>query len=141
MRDLAVQPTKVPQGYFRIGAYLNTEEDRGQFDRADQAHLRALDWIKRASSFPLYLTGDSGAGKSSLLNAFVLPTLRDQGWTVIEARAWQDPEAALRDALLAMQPTTRRAQPASASVRSLIEAAARRADAGVLVVLDQLKNS
>ena len=49
---------------------------------ADQAEKKALEWIKKSDRVPLYLCGDSGSCKSSLLNAFVLPMLREQGWTV-----------------------------------------------------------
>jgi predicted GTPase len=104
----------------------DTEADRAQFDRADQAHKKVLDWIKQTSGLPLYLTGDSGSGKSSLLNTFVLPGLRGAGWTVVEARAWQDPEAALRDALVALPGIRRSRAGEEMSARSLIEAAARR---------------
>ncbi len=74
MRELAIKPSQVLHGYFRIGPYLGTESDRQEFHRADRAHEKVLAWIQRSSSLPLYLTGDSGAGKSSLLNAFVLPS-------------------------------------------------------------------
>jgi hypothetical protein len=78
---LAVKVEAVPQGYFRIGPYLDTAEDRAKFDRADRVHEKILAWIKRADATPLYLTGDSGSGKSSLLNPCALPALRDDGWT------------------------------------------------------------
>ena len=87
---------------------------------------------------PLYLTGDSGSGKTSLLNAFVLPTLRERGWTVIEARAWQDPGAALRSAL-AEGSGTRRSRLAGGNLCDMIQTAARRAPAGLLLVLDQFE--
>ncbi len=70
---LAVKTEAVREGYFRIGPYLDTADDRAKFDRADRIHEKVLDWIKRADAIPLYLTGDSGSGKSSVLNAFVLP--------------------------------------------------------------------
>jgi hypothetical protein len=85
----AIQPAAVPHGYFRIGPYQDTGEDRPNFTRPDQVEFKVLDWIKRSISVPLYLTGDPGSGKSSLLNAFVLPTLREEGWTVVGTRAWQ----------------------------------------------------
>ena len=50
-----------------------------------------LKWLENATVLPLYLSGDSGSGKSSLLNASVLPALREKGWTVVTARAYQDP--------------------------------------------------
>jgi chloramphenicol 3-O-phosphotransferase len=90
---LAVKVDAVPEGYFRIGPYLDTAEDRAKFDRADRIHEKVVAWIKRSDAAPLYLTGDSGSGKSSVLSAFALPELREAGWTVVEARAWQDPEA------------------------------------------------
>jgi hypothetical protein len=94
-QQLAVRIDQVPPGYFRIGPYLDTAEDRSKFSRADQAHAKVLEWIQRSHGVSLYLTGDSGTGKSSLLNAFVVPSLRQNGWTVVRARAGQDPEAAL----------------------------------------------
>jgi hypothetical protein len=95
VQAMAVKTDAVQDGYFRIGPYLDTAGDRVKFDRADKAHEKVLDWVSRSEAMPLYLTGDSGSGKSSVLNAFVLPALRDTGWTVIEARVWQDPETAL----------------------------------------------
>jgi hypothetical protein len=66
---LAVKTDAVQEGYFRIGPYLDTAEDRAKFDRADKAHEKVLDWVSRSDAMPLYLTGDSGSGKSSVLNA------------------------------------------------------------------------
>ena len=62
---LAVKVDAVPEGYFRIGPYLDTAEDRAKFARADRIHEKVLAWIKGADATPLYLTGDSGSGKSS----------------------------------------------------------------------------
>ncbi|MBV8868620.1 MAG: leucine-rich repeat domain-containing protein, partial [Acetobacteraceae bacterium] len=138
LRSLAVKAIAVPHGYFRIGPYLDTAEDRARFDRADRAHEKVLDWVKRSTSVPLYLTGDSGSGKSSLLNAFVLPALREEGWTIVEARAWQDPEAELRDKLLRLSGARRR-PPDETDLSALIEAAARRCGVGLLLVLDQFE--
>jgi hypothetical protein len=138
---LAVRVVGIEQsGYFRIGPYLDTAEDRVQFKRADRAHEKVLNWIERSTSVPLYLTGDSGSGKTSLLNASVLPTLREHGWTVVEARAWQDAEAALRNGL-AQLTGIRRPRPGEdqQEIRRLVEAAARRASARLLFVIDQFE--
>jgi hypothetical protein len=40
---LAVKVDAVPEGYFRIGPYLDTAEDRAKFDRADGIHKKVLD--------------------------------------------------------------------------------------------------
>jgi len=136
---LAVKIDTAQEGYFRIGPYLDTAQDRAKFDRADKAHEKILDWIKRAELVPLYLTGDSGSGKSSVLNAYALPELRQAGWTIVEARAWQDPEAALRDAVLKLAGERKWKLSDAANLRALIETLARRADEKVLLVLDQFE--
>lgn len=132
---LAMTPQSVPGGYFRIGPYLNTPEDRERFDRADRAHNNVLEWLLHASNVPLYITGDSGSGKSSLLNAFVLPGLRERQWTTVEVRPGQDPEPPLRDALA--ERSGRPKEPAA--LRALLETAVDRADGRLLVVLDQFE--
>jgi Leucine-rich repeat (LRR) protein len=136
---LAVRPGAEQSGYFRIGPYTSTEEDQAGFDRADRAHEGVLSWLETARGTPLYLTGDSGSGKSSLLNAAVLPALRQRGWTVIELRPGQDPEAALRTAAATPTGARRQRQGEPAALRNLLEAAARRAGERLLLVLDQFE--
>jgi hypothetical protein len=139
LQRLAVRLGAEQSGYFRIGPYLNTAEDRARFNRADRAHEKVLNWLEGSASIPLYLTGDSGSGKSSLLNASALPVLRERGWTVVETRAWQNPEAALRESLLEQTVTRRARQAEKPTLRGLMELAARRAGAGLLIVLDQFE--
>jgi NACHT domain len=131
--NLAIKPGAVPDSYFRIGPYLDTDKDCDSFTRADKAHEKALAWLRHSAFVPLYLTGDSGSGKSSLLNAFVLPALRKDGWTVIPVRTSQDAEAALS----AMLTPPRRVR--AGTIRELIEAAVRRYDRQLLLVLDQFE--
>jgi hypothetical protein len=139
LQRLAVRAGVEQSGYFRIGPYLNNAEDRVKFDRADRAHEKVLNWIERSTSMPLYLTGDSGSGKSSLLNAFVLPAVHDHGWTVVEARGWRDPETALRNAILQL-PSAHRLRPGGRQeLRPLLAAAARTAGTRLLLVLDQFE--
>jgi Leucine-rich repeat (LRR) protein len=131
--ELAIKPALVPDEYFRIGPYLDTVRDRAAFVRADHAHERALEWLRQSTSVPLYLTGDSGSGKTSLLNAFVIPTLGRDGLTVISVRAGQDVDAALRKALTA--PDT----PHNETMRALIAGATERSQHRLLIVLDQFE--
>jgi Leucine-rich repeat (LRR) protein len=138
LQVLAVQPGAEQTGYFHIGPYQNTAEDRATFSRADQAEKKALEWIKRTTQVPLYLCGESGSGKSSLLNAFVLPMMREQGWTVVESRVWQDPQLALRDALLKLA-GERRPTVENCGLREILENAAKQAPTGLLIVLDQFE--
>jgi hypothetical protein len=60
--------------YFLIGPY--GEEQRTRYTRADGMHITVLRWLQRTDERILILTGSSGTGKSSLLNAFVIPELR-----------------------------------------------------------------
>ncbi|MDB5984922.1 MAG: High-affinity carbon uptake protein Hat/HatR [Pseudomonas sp.] len=96
LRLLAMKPKAAKQSYFKIGPYNSSPEDQEQFSRSDGAHSKVAKWIMQSHAATLYLTGDSGAGKSSLLMASVLPLLRNEGWKIIEARAWQDPFAQIR---------------------------------------------
>jgi energy-coupling factor transporter ATP-binding protein EcfA2 len=88
-------------GYFRITPYDDNPRDRDSYSRADNAHLDILDWIRQPREPLLYLTGRSGAGKSSLLNAFVLPTLRESAPKVrtVTIRSFDDPIHSLRQTL------------------------------------------
>jgi formylglycine-generating enzyme required for sulfatase activity len=123
-------------GYFRIGPYLDKPEDRQEFRRADQAQVEVLDWLANPATLamPLYLTGDSGTGKSSLLNAYVLPKLVERGWAIVSARAYRDPEAALREALIAGRA---RRPKEDKTLRDLAESAAEKSP--VLLLLDQFE--
>lgn len=134
MQLLAVRSGTKQIGYFRIGPYIDTPEDRAKFTRADQAERRILQWIARSDHVPLFLCGDSGSGKSSLLNAFVLPNLRELGWTVIEARAWQHPKHALLEALLGSSWDR-----TNQNLRRVIEKFVERTSKPLLVVLDQFE--
>ena len=135
-RRLALTTVAPRVGYFRIGPYEDRPEDRKDFKRADRAHEQVLEWLESATVLPLYLSGDSGAGKSSLLNASVLPTLRERGWTVVTARAWQNPEAALGEALSRLHPALAHD---GSSLRDRVEAAARQAVGPLLLLLDQFE--
>jgi hypothetical protein len=84
-------------GYFRLTPY--TVRQREAFKRADRAHERVREWTEDAREPILFLSGDSGTGKSSLLNAHVIPALSEAGWLVVTARSFADPLGSLRAAL------------------------------------------
>jgi hypothetical protein len=79
-------------GYFRLHPY--GADDRETFKRLDGADREVLAWLKFTAFSLLYLSGASGAGKSSLLIANVLPQLRDSGWRIIETRLFGEPDRA-----------------------------------------------
>ena len=74
--------------YFRLDPY----EPGDRYKRADNAHVKVLQWIKHSQQPFLYLSGQSGTGKSSLLNAAVIPALTDEGagFRVVKARPHDD---------------------------------------------------
>jgi Leucine Rich repeats (2 copies) len=139
LQALAVKIGAEQAGYFRIGPYQDAAEDRAKFSRPDHAEQKVLEWLKKSTQVPLYLTGDSGSGKSSLLNAFVLPKLREAEWTVVEARAWQDPQAALRDALRRLPGMRRPKAGEDRTLREIVDEAVKRAADRLLIVLDQFE--
>jgi hypothetical protein len=65
--------------------------------------------------------------------------LRDHAWTIVEARAWQNPETALRNALLQLPSVRRSRQGENQELRHLLAIAARAAGTRLLLVLDQFE--
>jgi hypothetical protein len=86
--------------YFRLIPY--TDRDQKTFRREDKVEKRITNWIVRSQRSILYLYGQSGAGKSSLLEAAVFPTLKQQDppWLIIPFRLGVDPVASMKSALL-----------------------------------------
>lgn len=87
-------------GYFLIGPH--NEERRQLFRRADGVQLTVLRWIRQSRESVLVLTGTSGTGKTSLIQAFVIPELREgtPPYTVLLLRSFEDPLAELRRRLV-----------------------------------------
>jgi len=137
-RMLAVRTGDIQSGYFRIGPYTASEGDTAKFDRADKAHKKVLDWLLHAHSLPLYLSGDSGSGKSSLLTSSVIPALRGLGWDIVSARGWQDPEYQMCSALGTSTKRKGDSQSDGLDLRQLLEKRVRRGK-NTLVILDQFE--
>jgi hypothetical protein len=77
-------PVTAADPYFRLDPYVTPNPV--DFFRHDRAHQRAFEWIRDAEKPILFLSGASGAGKTSVLEAYVLPMLRGMGWRVVEFR-------------------------------------------------------
>jgi hypothetical protein len=75
-RERVLRSEVADAGYFRLTPY--TAFDRDRFTRSDGADRRILQWVEGTTNPVLYLSGDSGVGKSSLLAASLLPSLRNQ---------------------------------------------------------------
>jgi hypothetical protein len=82
--------------YFYIGLY--PESRRQRYDRADGVHREVLSWLKGTKEPVVVLSGLSGTGKTSLLEAFVIPELRESkpSCTVLLIRGFDNPIAELR---------------------------------------------
>ena len=75
--------------HFRLDPYVTATPD--EFRREDDAHNEALRWIRDTTRPVLFLSGVSGSGKSSVLEAYVLPRLRAEGWRIELVRSFADP--------------------------------------------------
>jgi hypothetical protein len=67
--------------YFRLVPYEATDKD--SFRRSDDASSAVLAWLSSSKSPFLYLSGQSGVGKSSLINAVIEPKLQKSGWVTV----------------------------------------------------------
>jgi hypothetical protein len=106
-------------GYFRLAP----RETGDEFARADNKHEEILRWLRESKEPVLYLTGQSGSGKSSLLDAWVAPRLDAK---VIKLRGYQDPAQALEEELSTGRPL---------ELRALLERACRQLKGRRLVVI------
>jgi hypothetical protein len=93
--EQGISGTLEDPAYFRIRPY--EAQDRERFWRPDGAHEEVLNWLLSAQDPVLYLTGRSGTGKSSLLNAWVLPKLKEQEppYQTLVVRSYREPLAEL----------------------------------------------
>jgi Leucine-rich repeat (LRR) protein len=127
--------------YFFIGPYDASRHDR--FQRADGVHLRVLAWIKGCLTAPsdqsiLVLSGNSGTGKSSLLEAFVIPELRKSGIRVATIRGGEDVTKRLHTALLEPRVIWKDPSPHHGEgLLSLLQKASRQAP--LVIVCDQFE--
>jgi hypothetical protein len=76
-------------GYFRLDPVVTTTPQ--EFRREDDAHNEVLRWIHATTRPVLFLSGVSGSGKSSVLEAYVLPMLRSEGWRIELIRTFDNP--------------------------------------------------
>jgi hypothetical protein len=100
-RDLAnPQPPVTEADYFYIGPYPASR--RLRYNRADGLHKEVLNWLKGTKETVIVLSGFSGTGKTSLLQAFAIPELCEgkPPFTVLLIRGFDDPLAELRRQLL-----------------------------------------
>ena len=146
LRNTGIEGQVVYPAYFRLSAYETQPSER--FHRADGCAEEVCRWL-RASPWPVsYLSGQSGVGKSSLINAAVVPSLTGGGfgerWAAVTVRPHDEPlrqiEAGLRHggAVWAKPPAD------TMEPRRLIEMAAerlKRDGRSLLLVIDQFEEA
>ena len=135
-KRLAVSTGELRPGYFRLAPRQQGDD----FTRADKKHEEIFDWLRQASPQALFLTGQSGSGKSSLLDAWVLPKFREAGAEVIKVRAYQKPLQALASRLCEPGVIWKHAPEPILDVRTLLERAIRQIrPRRLLIVFDQFE--
>ncbi|MEL6193719.1 MAG: leucine-rich repeat domain-containing protein, partial [Bacteroidota bacterium] len=115
-------------GYFRLTPY--EAKDASQYTRIDGTHERVLGWLQEEKHPILYLSGESGTGKSSLLNGYVIPNLPD--YKVIPIRGYTNPVKALTQAL-------REESAKKGSSRKMLEEVVAKHKGKCLLVFDQFE--
>ena len=90
------------RGHFHLAPFRYNRGDRARFHRADREHDKVVFWISNGKSRVNFLSGRSGTGKSSLLQAHVLPKLTETPhfWKVVSLHAGADALQDMCDALL-----------------------------------------
>lgn len=88
---VAARSKVLSPGHFSLRPLSAADAER--FVRLDKVHESVHEWLKAASDPIVYITGTSGAGKSSLLNAYVIPKFGD--FTVCRIRGFGDAVADL----------------------------------------------
>jgi hypothetical protein len=146
LKELGIQGTLRSPGYFRLIPY--EERDSATYVRPDAADADLARWISGATSPILYVSGQSGAGKSSVLSAGVTPLLRkaDPDWIVITTRPQDDALSAIKRGLLAPDVVWQRA-PRGSEMMSPLDLAGRAADYlfdhdhRLLIIIDQFEEA
>lgn len=141
LHELGIRGRLKEPGYFRLTPY--EAHEREKFVRPDSVDVRVARWIKESSSSVLYLSGQSGVGKSSLLGASVLPELSRSGWKVIPVRPHDDPLGAIKRAVLEADQEGQ-TNPDTSSALDVIDRSvdlARQQDQHVLIAVDQFEEA
>jgi Novel STAND NTPase 1 len=126
--------------YFRLVAFETDETD--SFSRTDGATADVCKWIEGSSQPLIYLSGQSGVGKSSLINAAIIPLMTARKWLVLPLRAHDSPLEEITAALLRPSAVWQKPPTAPSALRDLIEQAVdrvRRDGKRLLLVIDQFE--
>ena len=138
--NAAIVKGQLKKGYCRLSPL--DEDSQDTFDRPDGAHEKVYGWIRKTQEPILFLSGMSGCGKSSLLDASVLPRLRKQSpaYITLSLRSFEDPLQALREELTRQGLIKDDTSAEELDMNALLETACRDLhDRRLLVVFDQFE--
>lgn len=128
--------------YFRLTAY--EKDDAAFFKRPDGAAEALCAWVEATTRPLLYLTGQSGVGKSSLINAKLLPALASKDWVALNLRPHDSPLEQLQSALLLPGAIWSKPGKPPSDLYSLLCSAAdrvRRDGKRLLIIIDQFEEA
>jgi hypothetical protein len=138
LKRMAIDGKDISPGYFSLAPRV----DEKSFVRADEIHYQVVRWIEGRRGRILYLSGLSGSGKTSLLQAWVRPQLERIAYKMLIIRGYESPVEALRKALLNPGSIWQKPPDEATSARELLERAARYLSGGnLLVVFDQFEEA
>jgi hypothetical protein len=138
--NAAIVRGQLKKGYCRLSPL--GEDSQDTFDRPDGAHDKVFGWIRKTKEPILFLSGMSGCGKSSLLDASVLPRLRKHSpaYITLSVRSFEDPLQALREELTNQGLIKDDTSAEESDMKALLETACRDLqDRRLLVVFDQFE--
>ena len=138
LHPLATRDGQVQEGYYRLRPY--EEADAEAYKRPDGAVEEVVAWLKQANSTVLYLSGASGTGKTSLVNAGVIPALSAEGWQIVTLRGMADPLGALGKSVADPVETAEADRGiARTGLREMARHAETKGLGPILIVLDQFE--
>ena len=126
---------------FRLHPY--GAADRDAYERPGGEHDKVVNWLTATPHSVNYLCGLSGAGKSSLVQASLLPRLEKAGWRTAVVRVDVDPVERIRQAVLSVPNLMQGEEVETLSLANLLEAISRRigriGQPPLLIVIDQFE--
>ncbi len=137
-RELSLRPTGNPEeGFFTTSPRF---DDKYNF--FSKGYEQYVQWLKKTKSPVLYLTGPSGSGKSSLINACLAPELEKEKsikTNLFLLRSYHNPLKELYNALVIDEKTV--SQVDSRNVLELIETTSKMLSENekIIIVLDQFE--
>ncbi len=134
---IPAEPPPLPEEPYKVLAFYEAR-DRALFFGRDH-EIEELTALVHAHRLVLFY-GASGVGKTSLLQAGVIPRLEeaDPGYAVVSVRALTDPADAIRAALRRKLPDAELPDDA-VSLVDFLAAAARASDRSLVLVIDQFE--